>query len=64
MKYIKLLILMCCMVLSMTSCDDMSFLQIKPDDLVLTEDSVKTPEHLQKFGGCLSKYSRCRIYGW
>lgn len=49
MKYIKLLILMCCMVLSMTSCDDMSFLQIKPDDLVLTEDSVKTPEHLQKF---------------
>lgn len=49
MKYINLSLLIGFFALSVTSCDDMGFLKIKPDDLVLTEDTLKTADHLQKF---------------
>ncbi len=35
-------------VLGFTACDDMSFLQIKPDNLILTDDAVKTADDLEK----------------
>ena len=49
MKYIKYIFLAGFFALSIASCDDMEFLKIKPEDLVLTEDTLKTPDHLQKF---------------
>jgi len=49
MKYIKTLLIIGFFASSFASCDDMGFLQIKPDDLVLTEDTLSTPAHLEKF---------------
>lgn len=62
MKYLKLSILICGLTLSVASCDDMGFLQIKPDDLVLTEDSVRTPAHLEKF--IVDAYREIRTAGF
>lgn len=62
MKFTKLFILATGIALSFSSCDDMAFLEIKPGDLVLTKDSVKTPEHLEKF--MVSAYSAMRSSGF
>lgn len=62
MKYIKSFILTSVFALSVASCDDMGFLRIKPDDLVLTEDTLTTPAHLQKF--MVDAYREIRTAGF
>lgn len=48
--------------LSVTSCDDMAFLQIKPDNLILTDDAVKTTNDLEKI--LLGAYDQIRTSGF
>lgn len=62
MKYFKLSIIIGFFAISIASCDDMGFLNIKPDDLVLTEDTLKTADHLQKF--MVDAYREIRTSGF
>ena len=48
--------------LAYTSCDDMGFLQIKPDSLELTDDRIKTVEDLDKL--LLGAYNEIRSSGF
>lgn len=48
--------------LAFTSCDDMDFLQIKPDNLELTDDRIKTIDDLEKL--LLGAYNRVRSSGF
>ena len=45
-----------------TSCDDMEFLQIKPDNLILTDDAVETKEDIQQL--LLGAYDGIRSGGF
>lgn len=45
-----------------TSCDDMDFLQIKPDNLELTDDRIKTIDDLDKL--LLGAYNKVRSSGF
>lgn len=62
MKFTKLFILALGASMSFTACDNMGFLEIKPDNLVLTKDTVTSPEHLQKF--MVDAYSSVRSTGF
>lgn len=62
MKFTKYFLLVLGISLSFVACDDMGFLEIKPDNLVLTKDTVTTPEHLQKF--MVSAYTAVRSTGF
>ncbi|RZK46592.1 MAG: RagB/SusD family nutrient uptake outer membrane protein, partial [Pedobacter sp.] len=44
------------------SCEKMDFLEIKPENNVLTEDAIKTPEDLQRL--MLSAYNQVRSAGF
>lgn len=48
--------------LACTSCDDMDFLQIKPDNLELTDDRIKTIDDLDKL--LLGAYNKVRSSGF
>ena len=41
MKRKNIFLISLCLILGFTTCDDMDFLQIKPDNLILTDDAVK-----------------------
>lgn len=45
-----------------SSCEKMEFLEIKPENNVLTEDAIKTPEDLQRL--MLSAYNQVRSAGF
>ena len=45
-----------------SSCDDMDFLQIKPDNLELTDDRIKTEDDLEKL--LLGAYNAVRSDGF
>lgn len=62
MKKISLFIISLSLFVGLTSCDDMDFLQIKPDNLVLTDDAVKTTEDLEKL--LLGAYQQVRSNGF
>ena len=59
-KYIAIIMLGA--QLAYTSCDDMGFLQIKPDSLELTDDRIKTVEDLDKL--LLGAYNEIRSSGF
>lgn len=48
--------------LAYTSCDDMDFLQIKPDNLELTDDRIRTVDDLEKL--LLGAYNKVRSSGF
>lgn len=50
------------MQLAYTSCDDMAFLQIKPDSLELTDDRIKTIDDLENL--LLGAYNKVRSSGF
>ena len=62
MKFTRYFILALGASLSFASCDNMGFLEIKPDNLVLTKDTVTSPEHLQKF--MVNAYTAVRSTGF
>ncbi len=62
MKRNNIFIISLCLALGFTSCDDMGFLQIKPDNLVLTDDAVKTVDDLEKL--LLGTYQQVRSDGF
>lgn len=62
MKINNLYIILFGLLIGLTSCDDMDFLQIKPDNLVLTDDAVKTTDDLEKL--LLGAYQQVRSDGF
>lgn len=62
MKIQQLAILVLGAQLAFTSCDDMDFLQIKPDNLELTDDRIKTIDDLEKL--LLGAYNKVRSSGF
>lgn len=53
-KYIAAILLSTQLVY--TACDDMGFLQIKPDSLELTDDRIKTVDDLENYCWVLIEY--------
>lgn len=62
MKRKNIFLISLCLILGFTTCDDMDFLQIKPDNLILTDDAVKTVEDLEKL--LLGTYQQVRSGGF
>ena len=62
MKLKNILILFSGLALSCVSCDDMGFLQIKPDNLILTDDAIKTKDDIEKL--LLGTYDGMRSGGF
>lgn len=62
MKIKQIAILVLGAQLACTSCDDMDFLQIKPDNLELTDDRIKTIDDLDKL--LLGAYNKVRSSGF
>src|SRR5690606_15100934 len=62
MKLKNILILFSSLTLSCVSCDDMGFLQIKPDNLILTDDAIKTKDDIEKL--LLGTYNGMRSGGF
>lgn len=50
------------LLVTVSSCDDMDFLQIKPDNLILTDDAVKTTADLEQL--LLGAYNQIRANGF
>ena len=59
-KYIAVILLSTQLVY--TACDDMGFLQIKPDSLELTDDRIKTVDDLENL--LLGAYNGIRSSGF
>lgn len=62
MKLKNIFIVSISVLLGFTACDDMDFLQIKPDNLILTDDAVKTADDLEKL--LLGAYHDIRANGF
>ena len=62
MKRKNIFLISLCLILGFTTCDDMDFLQIKPDNLILTDDAVKTVDDLEKL--LLGTYQQVRSGGF
>jgi tetratricopeptide (TPR) repeat protein len=62
MKLKNIFIVSISVLLGFTACDDMNFLQIKPDNLILTDDAVKTVDDLEKL--MLGAYQDIRAGGF
>ena len=50
------------LLITVSSCDDMDFLQIKPDNLILTDDAIKSTADLEKL--LLGTYNQIRENGF
>jgi len=62
MKLNNICIVFASALLGFTACDDMDFLQIKPDNLILTDDAIKTTDDLEKL--LLGAYQDIRAGGF
>lgn len=62
MKLKHIILLSVCISVSLSSCDDMDFLQIKPDNLILTDDAVKSTDDLNRL--LLGAYDQLRTGGF
>ncbi len=62
MKLKNIFIISISILSGFTACDDMDFLQIKPDNLILTDDAVKTTDDLEKL--LLGAYHDIRANGF
>lgn len=62
MKMKNILGILLSLLIIVTSCDSMDFLQIKPDNLILTDDAVKSTADLEKL--MLGAYNQMRSGGF
>jgi tetratricopeptide (TPR) repeat protein len=62
MKLNNLFIVLIAILPAFTACDDMDFLQIKPDNLILTDDAVQTAGDIEKL--LLGAYDDIRANGF